>query len=133
MLSQWHSIKFLEKKKTYLAALQTQWDTFRHAWPLGCPQKQLKNNCKRVICKVRKIKHISKVRFRKKKNLQKCTLTVKEGRGSMKLQKPSIFVVNWVSPCLLFLKRLHCYYIFWSYLPHLIGYMLGGNKLFWMP
>jgi len=56
---------FWKKKKTYLAALQTQWDTLGHTWPLGCPQKQLKNNCNRVICKVRKTEHINKVGFKK--------------------------------------------------------------------
>ncbi len=102
------------KKKTCLVALQTQWDTLWLTWPLGCPKKQLKKNCNRVICKVKKTKHINKVRFQKK-NLQKSTLTIIEGGVAMKLRKPSIFVINWVSPCLLFLKRLHCYYIYFHY------------------
>jgi hypothetical protein len=73
-------------------------------------------DCIRVIHKVRKTQNqnpefghtVHKVRF--KKNLQKRTLAIQRG---MKLRKPSILVVNWVSSCLsFFLSRLHCCYVY---------------------
>jgi len=41
MLSQGCSIKILRKKKTYLAALQTQWDTLGHTMTPKTVEKQL--------------------------------------------------------------------------------------------
>jgi hypothetical protein len=37
---------------------------------------------------------LNKVKFQKKKTLQKSTLTVRDGDVVMKLRKPSIFVIN---------------------------------------
>jgi len=61
---------------------------------LGIFKKKVKKKFKKIICKGKKKKQKKKSKIQKKKNLQKCTLTVKEGHRSMKLQKPSIFVVN---------------------------------------
>ncbi len=92
---------FEEKKKLICLHYKhngTLWDT-HDLWDV--PKNSWKTIAIEFICKVRKTEHINKVRFFKK-NLQKSTLTVMEVGVAMKLGKPSIFLINWVSPCLSF-------------------------------